>query len=75
MSDAITAKLPDRPDLVKLGAFAGQYGYVMTGATSASALPVYEAQAKAFTGYWGGTTTLDAALADATKAMTDLLKK
>jgi len=47
----------------------------MTGATSASALPVYQAQAKAFTGYWGGTTTLDAALADATTAMTDLLKK
>jgi multiple sugar transport system substrate-binding protein len=75
VSDAITAKLPDRPDLVKLGAFAGQYGYVMTGATSAAALPVYEAQAKAFTGYWAGTTTLDAALADATKAMTELLKK
>lgn len=75
VSEAITAKLPERPDLVKLGAFAGQYGYVMTGATSAAALPVYEAQAKAFTGYWGGSSTLDAALADADKAMTGLLKK
>jgi multiple sugar transport system substrate-binding protein len=75
LSDATTAKLPERPDLVKLGAFAGQHGYVMTGGTSASALAVYEAQAKAFTGYWGGTTSLDAALADVAKAMTDLLKE
>src|SRR6476469_2322701 len=62
VSQAITAKLPDRPDLVKLGTFAGTYGYVMTGGTSANALAVYEAQAKFFTGYWGGTTDLDSAL-------------
>ena len=29
----------DRPDLVKLGEFAGQYGFVMNGGTSAKALP------------------------------------
>ena len=75
VSQAITAKLPDRPDLVKLGTFAGTYGYVMTGGTSANALAVYEAQAKFFTGYWGGTTDLDSALADTTKAMEGLLKK
>ena len=74
LSDAITAKIPGRPDLAKLGAFAGSYGYVMNGATSANALAVYEAQAKAFTGYWGGTDTLDAALTQATTAMTGLLK-
>jgi multiple sugar transport system substrate-binding protein len=74
LSDTITAKLPDRPDLPKLGNFAGHYGYVMRGATSANALAVYEAQAKAFTGYWGGTKDLDGALAEATTAMTGLLK-
>jgi multiple sugar transport system substrate-binding protein len=74
VSDAITDKLPERPDLVKLGSFAGQYGFVMTGGTSANALSVYEAQAKAFTGYWGGTTDLNGALADATKVMSELLK-
>jgi multiple sugar transport system substrate-binding protein len=68
-------ELPDRPDLVKLGQFASSYGFVMAGGTSANALPVYEAQAKAFTGYWGGTTDLDTALANATKAMEGLLKK
>ena len=43
-----------RPDLVKLGEFAGKYGFVMRGATSANALSVYELQAKEFTGYWSG---------------------
>ncbi|MCX5494791.1 extracellular solute-binding protein [Kaistia dalseonensis] len=74
VSDAITAKLPERPDLAKLGAFANAYGFVMNGATSANALSVYEAQAKAFTGYWAGTLTLDAALAQAQADMTKLLK-
>ena len=45
----------DRPDLVKLGQFAGQYGFVMNGGTAAKTLPVYELQAKEFTGYWAGT--------------------
>lgn len=75
VSEAVLAKVPERTDLVKLGTYAGQYGYVMRGGTSANALPVYEAQAKAFTGYWGGTSTLDAALQQASAAMTDLLKK
>ncbi|SDO01677.1 extracellular solute-binding protein [Ensifer sp. YR511] len=64
----------DRPDLVKLGQFAGSYGYVMRGATSANALSVYEAQAKEFTAYWAGQKSLDDALAATKKAMTDLLK-
>ena len=64
----------DRPDLVKLGQFAGSYGYVMRGATSASALSVYEAQAKEFTAYWAGQKSLDAALSATKKSMTDLLK-
>jgi len=71
---SLTAQLPKRPDLVKLGDFAGQYGFVMTGGTSANALQVYEAQAKFFTGYWAGTTDLDSALKDTTTKMQELLK-
>lgn len=74
LSDAISGKIPSRPDLAKLGRFAGQYGFVMNGGTSANALSVYEAQAKAFTGYWGGVQTLDAALQQATTDMDKLLK-
>jgi multiple sugar transport system substrate-binding protein len=73
--DAMTQKLAqDRPDLVKLGRYAGQYGFVMTGGTSAKTLSVYELQAKEFTGYWAGEETLDQVLANTAKGMTDLLK-
>lgn len=75
VSEDVASSIEGRPDLVKLGGFAGQYGFVMTGGTSANALPVYEAQAKAFTGYWGGTMDLDAALKQATGDMETLLKK
>jgi multiple sugar transport system substrate-binding protein len=64
----------DRPDLVKLGQFAGSYGYVMRGATSAKALSVYEAQAKEFTAYWAGQKSLDDALSAVGQSMADLLK-
>lgn len=64
----------DRPDLVQVGEYASTYGFVMNGGTSEKALSVYEAQAKEFTGYWAGTQDLDTALANATAAMTDLLK-
>jgi multiple sugar transport system substrate-binding protein len=64
----------ERPDLVKLGEFAGKYGYVMNGGTSAKALSVYELQAKEFTGYWSGQQSLDDALKNTEKGMTDLLK-
>jgi multiple sugar transport system substrate-binding protein len=74
MDKSLTAQLPKRPDLVKLGDFAGQYGFVMTGGTSANALQVYETQAKFFTGYWAGTTDLDNALKDTTAKMQELLK-
>lgn len=65
----------ERPDLVKLGEFAGKYGYVMNGGTSAKALSVYELQAKEFTGYWSGQQSLDDALANTEKGMADLLKE
>jgi multiple sugar transport system substrate-binding protein len=75
LTKEITAKLAaERPDLVKLGQFAGAYGYVNNGATSAKALQVYELQAKEFTGYWAGTQPLDAALKNATDGMAKLLK-
>ncbi len=64
----------ERPDLVQLGEFAGKYGYVMTGGTSAKALSVYELQAREFTGYWSGQQSLDDALANTEKGMTELLK-
>jgi multiple sugar transport system substrate-binding protein len=74
--DAETAKLAaDRPDLVKLGQFAGQYGFVMNGGTAAKTLPVYELQAKEFTGYWAGTQNLDQAIANTAKGMAELLKQ
>ncbi|WP_312412974.1 extracellular solute-binding protein [Shinella sp.] len=64
----------ERPDLVKLGEFAGKYGYVMNGGTSAKALSVYELQAKEFTGYWSGQQSLDDALKNTEKGMAELLK-
>lgn len=75
LTPAIVDKIAaDRPDLVQLGQFAGSYGYVMRGATSANALSVYEVQAKEFTAYWAGQKDLDSALAATTQGMTDLLK-
>ncbi len=73
--DVVTKVAKERPDLVKLGEFASKYGYVMTGATSAKALSVYELQAKEFTGYWSGQQSLEDALAHTKAGMQDLLKK
>jgi multiple sugar transport system substrate-binding protein len=65
----------DRPDLVQVGDYASNYGFVMNGGTSANALGVYEAQAKEFTGYWAGTQDLDTAMKNITASMAELLKK
>lgn len=64
----------ERPDLVQVGDYASNYGFVMNGGTSESALSVYEAQAKEFTGYWAGTQDLDTAMQNITATMSDLLK-
>ena len=72
--DVVKEVVAERPDLVKLGEFASKYGYVMNGCTSAKALSVYELQAKEFTGYWSGQQSLDDALANTEKGMTELLK-
>lgn len=75
LAPEVVAKVADeRPDLVKLGEFAGAYGYVMNGGTSANALSVYELQAKEFTGYWSGQQTLEEALANTKAGMEELLK-
>jgi multiple sugar transport system substrate-binding protein len=72
--DVVAKIAADRPDLVQLGDFAGKYGYVMNGGTSANALSVYELQAKEFTGYWSGQEDLDTALANTKAGMEKLLK-
>jgi multiple sugar transport system substrate-binding protein len=75
LATATAQKLADeRPDLVQVGDYASNYGFVMNGATSKNALSVYEAQAKEFTGYWAGTQSLDEAMSNITAAMSDLLK-
>ncbi len=72
---AIDAVAEERPDLVPLGQYASDYGYVMRGGTSANALSVYEVQAEEFTGYWSGTQSLDEALAGAEERMGELLSE
>ena len=64
----------DRPDLVQVGSYASNYGFVMNGGTSAKALSVYELQAKEFTGFLAGSQSLDAALKATSKGMATLLK-
>ncbi|MEP3276847.1 MAG: extracellular solute-binding protein [Stappiaceae bacterium] len=73
-SDVVALVAEERPDLVPLGNFASNYGFVMNGGTSAKALSVYELQAKEFTGYWAGQQSLDEALANTKAGMEDLLK-
>ncbi len=75
LTEGLVAKVSAaRPDLVKLGQFAGSYGFVMNGGTSAKALQIYELQAKEFTAYWSGTKSLDEALAATAAGMAELLK-
>lgn len=76
LTSEVVAGLADkRPDLKKLGDYAGAYGFVMTGGTAAKALQVYELQAKEFTAYWSGEKTLDEALAATKSGMATLLAK
>lgn len=72
--ETLDAVAEARPDLVPLGAYASDHGFVMNGGTSARALSVYEVQAKEFTGYWADTQSLDEALANTEEAMAELLK-
>ena len=75
LAPATVAKIAaHRPDLVQVGDYASNFGFVMNGGTSANALGVYEAQAKEFTGYWAGTQDLDTTMKNITASMTSLLK-
>ena len=73
-ADYVAQVADDRPDLVPLGNFASDYGFVMRGGTSAKALPVYELQAKEFTDYWSGGKSLDDALSATESGMAELLQ-
>ncbi len=72
--EVVAAIAEERPDLVKLGVFANDYGFVMNGGTSANALAIYELQASEFTAYWAGQKSLDDALAAVAAGMTDYLR-
>lgn len=73
-NETVGAISDDRPDLVQVGDYASNYGFVMNGATSENALSVYEAQAEEFTGFWAGTQDLDEAMTNITATMSDLLR-
>ncbi len=72
--DVVGQIAEERPPLVSLGSYAGDYGFVMNGGTAESALSVYELQAQEFTGYWAGEQSLDDALANVEAGMAELLK-
>lgn len=72
-TETVAQLAAERPDLVQVGDYASNYGFVMRGATSANALTIYEVQAREFTGFWAGTQDLDAALANTAAEMTTLL--
>jgi len=72
--DVVADIAKHRPDLVPLGDFASNYGFVMTGGTSGKALSVYELQAKEFTAFLSGGKSLDDALAATAVGMAELLK-
>lgn len=72
--ETLAAVADDRPELVPLGDYAANYGFVMNGGTSARALSVYELQAKEFTGFWAGSQSLDDALANTAAGMSELLQ-
>tara|TARA_R110002167_G_scaffold184083_15_gene384532 strand:+ start:490 stop:1818 length:1329 start_codon:yes stop_codon:yes gene_type:complete len=75
LTSSVVADIADeRPDLVLLGEYASNYGFVMNGGTAAKALSVYELQAKEFTGFLSGGQTLDEALANTEAGMAELLK-
>lgn len=63
-----------RPDIRKMAEFAGWYGFVMDGGTSAQALKIYELQAAEFTAYWAGQKSAADALKATETQMTGLLK-
>jgi len=72
-ADVVGKIAEERPDLVPLGDYASNHGFVMRGGTAEKALAVYELQAKEFTGYWAGQQSLDEALEATEEGMRELL--
>ncbi|MFK7890991.1 MAG: extracellular solute-binding protein [Granulosicoccus sp.] len=73
-ADVASELAAERPDLVPLGDYASNYGFVMNGGTAEKALGVYELQAQEFTGYWAGEQDLKSALAATAAGMQELLE-
>jgi len=63
-----------KPDIQKLAEYAGWYGFVMNGGTSANALKIYELQAAEFSAFWSGKKTSAQALKAVEEQMAGLLK-
>lgn len=73
-SDLAAELAAERPDLLPLGDYASNYGFVMNGGTAGKALGVYELQAQEFTGYWAGEKDLKSALTATAEGMQELLE-
>jgi len=63
-----------KPDLLKMAEYAGWYGFLMNGGTSANVLKIYEVQAAEFTAYWAGKQTQEQALTKVQAAMEGLMQ-
>ena len=64
-----------RPEFPLVGDYAAKYAFVIDGGTTAQAVPIYEVLAQNFSGYWAGQLTLDEALQNADKGMTEKLRQ
>ena len=62
-----------RPEFPLVGEFVDQYGFVVTGGTAATAVPMYEVLAESFSSVWGGQSTIEDALADAQTRIEELM--
>ncbi len=70
MPSVLQALSAKRPEFKLVGDYATNYGFVVDGGTAAYAVPVYNALADAFSGYWAGQIPVDKALSQAQSAMT-----
>lgn len=75
MPAVLEALAGDRPEFKLVGDYAARYGFVVDGGTAAYALPVYTALAEAFSGYWAGQGSVDAALSKASDGMAQAMQR
>ena len=73
--EIMAAVAEDRPDMVLMGEHAAEYGFVMNGGAGEHALRIYEIMAENFTGYWAGEKSIDDALGQVEKEMTEIFSK